>query len=160
MSTPPVPLRSSCVGILSGLRMSVVTHSIRGIARTIILTYNLVELQGESDMKGTYLKFYVHENRKHHHRPIYEWLLEQAKQVGIHGASAFRAIAGFGRHGVLHEQQFFELAGDLTVEVVFAITDEEADRLLKIICDEQLSLFYVRMPVECGTTSGIGLSKV
>ena len=73
--------------------------------------------------------------------------------MGIHGASAFKAIAGFGRHGVLHEQHFFELAGDLTVEVVLAITDEEADRLLAKIRDEQLTLFYVRMPIECGITN-------
>ena len=105
-------------------------------------------------MKGTYLKFYVHENRKHHHLLVYEWLLEQAKKIGIHGASAFKAIAGFGRHGVLHEQHFFELAGDLPVEVVFVISEEEADRLLALIRAEKLSLFYVRMPVEYGVTNG------
>ena len=105
-------------------------------------------------MKGTYLKFYVHENRKHHHLLVYEWLLEQAKKIGVHGASAFKAIAGFGRHGVLHEQHFFELAGDLPVEVVFVISEEEADRLLALIRAEKLSLFYVRMPVEYGVTNG------
>ena len=105
-------------------------------------------------MKGTYLKFYVHENRKHRHLLVYEWLLEQAKKIGIHGASAFKAIAGFGRHGVLHEQHFFELAGDLPVEVVFVISEEEADRLLALIRAEKLSLFYVRMPVEYGVTNG------
>jgi len=105
-------------------------------------------------MKGTYLKFYVHENRKHRHLLVYEWLLEQAKKIGIHGASAFKAIAGFGRHGVMHEQHFFELAGDLPVEVVFVISEEEADRLLALIRAEKLSLFYVRMPVEYGVTNG------
>ena len=105
-------------------------------------------------MKGTYLKFYVHENRKHHHRLVYEWLLEQAKKIGIHGASAFKAIAGFGRHGVLHEQHFFELAGDLPVEVVFVISEEEADRLLALIRAEKLSLFYVRIPIDYGVTNG------
>ncbi|HEX5865704.1 MAG TPA: DUF190 domain-containing protein, partial [Casimicrobiaceae bacterium] len=54
-------------------------------------------------MKGTLLRFYVHENRTHHHIALFEWLLEQAKRMGIHGGSAFRAIAGFGRHGILHE---------------------------------------------------------
>jgi Uncharacterized conserved protein len=48
-----------------------------------------------------------------------EWLLEQAKQHGLGGGSVFRAIAGFGRHGVLHEEQFFELADDLPVKVEF-----------------------------------------
>jgi PII-like signaling protein len=101
-------------------------------------------------MRGTYLKFYMHENRRHAHVLLYEWLLERAKTLGIHGGSAFRAIAGFGRHGILHEEHFFELAGDLTVEVVFAVADEEADRLLDLIRRENIPLFYIRMPVEYG----------
>jgi PII-like signaling protein len=84
-------------------------------------------------MKGCYLKFYVHEFRKHQGVPLYEWLLEQAKEMGIHGGSAFRAVAGFGRHGLLQEERFFELAGDLTVEVVFALDEAEARHLLDLI---------------------------
>ena len=85
-------------------------------------------------MNGTLLRFYVHENRKHHHIALYEWLLEQAKAMGIHGGSAFRAIAGYGRHGVLHEEHFFELAADMTVEVEFVVTDDEAEKLLDRFC--------------------------
>jgi PII-like signaling protein len=101
-------------------------------------------------MKGTLLRFYVHEGRKHHHIPVYEWLLEQAKKIGIHGGSAFRAIAGFGRHGILHEEHFFELAGDLTVEIDFAVSDAEADQLIALIKRENIRLFYARIPVEFG----------
>lgn len=101
-------------------------------------------------MKGTYLKFYLHENRKHGNILLYEWLLERAKKLGIHGGSAFRAIAGYGRHGILHEQHFFELAGDLTVLVEFIITDEEAEHLLKLVDEEKIRVFYLRMPVEFG----------
>jgi len=107
-------------------------------------------------MMGTYLKFYVHENRKHDHKLVYQWLLDQAKELGIQGASAYKAIAGFGRHGEMHEDYFFELAGDMPVEVVFAISDEEADQLLAKIRGEHLSLFYIRTPVEYGVTNGEG----
>ena len=105
-------------------------------------------------MKGTLLRFYVHENRRHRHLLLYEWLLEQAKQMGIHGGSAFRAIAGFGRHGVLHEERFFELAGDLTVEIDFAVSDDEAQRLIERLRAERISIFYVRTPMEYGTVDG------
>jgi uncharacterized protein len=105
-------------------------------------------------MQGTCLKFYMHENRNHHHTLAYEWLLEQAKKLGIHGGSAFKAIAGYGRHGVLHENHFFELAGDLPVEVVFMVSEEEAERLLEMIRNEGLTLFYVRMPAEFGVING------
>jgi PII-like signaling protein len=105
-------------------------------------------------MNGTYLKFYVQEKRRLHGILAYEWILEKAKKIGIHGGSAFRAIAGYGRHGVLHEDHFFELAGDLPVEVGFAVTDEEADRLLQLIRDEKVSMFYVRIPVEFDVING------
>jgi PII-like signaling protein len=101
-------------------------------------------------MRGTFLRFYVRENTKHHHRLLYEWLLEHAKSLGVHGGSAFRAIAGFGRHGVLHEQHFLELAGDLTIEVEFVMTDEQADHLLESLGKESLNLVYSRMPAEFG----------
>jgi PII-like signaling protein len=99
-------------------------------------------------MKGTYLKFYVQEKRRLHGVLAHEWILEQAKKIGIHGGSAFRAIAGFGRHGVMHEDHFFELAGDLPVEVGFAVPDEDAERLLQLIRDEKVSIFCVRLPIE------------
>lgn len=106
-------------------------------------------------MKGTCLRFYMQENRRLHGVLGYEWLLEKAKSVGIHGGSAFRAIAGFGRHGVLHEDRFFELAGELPVEVVFAVTDVEADRLMQILQHENVMLFYSRSPVEFGILNGM-----
>jgi PII-like signaling protein len=104
-------------------------------------------------MKGTCLKFYVQEKRKHRHILLYEWLLERARQMGIHGGSAFRAIAGFGRHGEMHEAHFFELEGDLPVEVVFMVTNEEADRLLSLIREEKLTLFVAKFAVDYETLS-------
>ena len=102
-------------------------------------------------MNGTLLRFYVHENRKHQRILLYEWLLEQARAMGIHGGSAFRAIAGYGRHGVMHEEHFFELAGDLPVQVDFAVSDDEAQRLIALLAREGVDIFYVRMPIEFGT---------
>jgi uncharacterized protein len=105
-------------------------------------------------MNGTLLRFYIHENRLHRHIALYEWLLEQAKGLGIHGGSAFRAIAGFGRHGILHEEHFFELAGDTTIVVEFVVTDDEAARLLDLLRSERVSVFYARVPAEFGAIEG------
>ncbi len=105
-------------------------------------------------MQNCFLKFYVAENRRHHHKLIYEWLLEEAQQFGLNGGSAFRALAGFGRHGRLREEHFFELAGDLPVEVGFVVTPDEADRFLAHLAQEKLNLFYLRVPVEAGFTNG------
>ncbi|HEV2219801.1 MAG TPA: DUF190 domain-containing protein, partial [Casimicrobiaceae bacterium] len=105
-------------------------------------------------MKGTLLRFYVQESRKHRHILLYAWLLERAKDLGIHGGSAFRAIAGFGRHGVMREEHFFELAGDLTVQVDFAVSDDDAQRLIDLVTAEHVGILYMRAPVEFGVTDG------
>ena len=106
-------------------------------------------------MSGTLLRFYIHENRTHQHVALFEWLLEQAKKMGIHGGSAFRAIAGFGRHGILHEEHFFELAADMTIEVEFVVTDEEAERLLTLLRNERISIFLARCPRTSDTTGTV-----
>jgi len=105
-------------------------------------------------MRGTALRFYMHENRRHHGLLLYEWLLEKAKASGIHGGSAFRAIAGYGRHGLLHEQHFFELAGDVPVVVELIVTEEEARHLLELLGREKVHAFYSRAEVEFGTLNG------
>jgi PII-like signaling protein len=107
-------------------------------------------------MKGVLLRFYVHENRKHGHILLYEWLLEAARKAGIHGGSAFRAIAGYGRHGVLHEEHFFELAGDLTVEIDFAVSETDANALLDLIERNGIDIFYVKIPIEFGSVRPAG----
>jgi uncharacterized protein len=101
-------------------------------------------------MNGTYLRFYMHQNAKHGHQLLFEWLLQHAKKMGVLGGSAFRAFEGFGRHGVLHCERFFELASEITVEVEFILTDEMADRLLESLQHENVSVVYARLPAEFG----------
>ncbi len=103
---------------------------------------------------GVYLRFFMLENRRHHGKLVYEWLLEKAGSLGIQGGSAFRAIAGFGRHGVMHEQGFFELAGNLTVRVDFIVDRNDADRLRTMVQTEGLDLFYAELPAEFGVLGG------
>jgi len=96
------------------------------------------------------LSFYTSEKQHHAGRPLYEWLLEEAKSLGVHGGSAFRAIAGYGRHGHIHEETFFELAGELAVKIEFVIDDDLAGKLLEKIRSEDIKVFYVKQSVEAG----------
>jgi PII-like signaling protein len=101
-------------------------------------------------MKGIFLRFYMHENQKHRHALLYQWLLDQAKNLGIHGGTVFRAVAGFGHHGTLHFQHFYELAGDLTMQIDFVVSEKEATDLIDLIKREKLRVFYMKVPVEFG----------
>jgi uncharacterized protein len=104
----------------------------------------------ELQMQGCFLRFYVHEGQRHRHRLVWEWLLEQANALGIRGGSAFRAMAGFGRHHVLHESTFFELAGTLTIEVEFIVSDAEAKTLIERVESQGIRLFYASVPARFG----------
>jgi uncharacterized protein len=101
-------------------------------------------------MQRTSLRFYVTERQKHDGKLVYEWLLERAKALHVPGGTALRAIAGYGRHGVLHEETFLELAGDLPVEIEFIVDDAQAEALIALLRAEKLSLYYVQMTVEAG----------
>ncbi|HEX4268226.1 MAG TPA: DUF190 domain-containing protein [Steroidobacteraceae bacterium] len=101
-------------------------------------------------MQGSLFRFYVREDHRHHGRPIWEWLLEEGNKLGIRGGSAFKAMAGFGRHHMLHEARFCELAGTLTVEVEFIVTQEEAQKLLELLHREKARLFYAYTPALFG----------
>lgn len=101
-------------------------------------------------MNAVALRFYVHQTRRHHkHKSLlFEWLLERAKGMGIHGGSAFLAVAGFGRHGVIHEQRFFELPEALPVMVEFIISEAEADKLVAMAQAEKIHMICTRTPTE------------
>jgi uncharacterized protein len=71
---------------------------------------------------------------------------------GNRGGAASREIAGYGRQDRLHEHSFFELAGDLPVEVAFAMTEEDCQKFLDLLAAETLSLFYIKSPCEFGRT--------
>lgn len=101
-------------------------------------------------MQNVYLKFYATEKQRHNGTLLHEWLLEEARKLGVPGGSVFRAIAGFGRHGRLHDESFFELAGELPVQVEFVLDAVLADRFLEALRTHKVNLFYVRYMVESG----------
>ena len=103
-------------------------------------------------MERVCIRFYATESQRHDGKLVHEWLLERAKAMGVPGGTALRAIAGYGRHGILHEETFFELAGDVPVEIEFITDAAQADALLELLKTEKVRLFYIRMPVDSGVT--------
>lgn len=100
--------------------------------------------------KGVLLRIFVLEGQRHHGQLLYDWLLRSARTMGISGGAAFREIAGYGRNERLHQHSFFELAGDLPVELLFAMTDADCKNFLDLLAREKLSLFYINSPCEFG----------
>jgi PII-like signaling protein len=104
----------------------------------------------ETAIEGLQLCFYAHVRARHDGMLLSEWLLDQARRQGIGGGSVFRATAGFGRHGVLHEEAFFELADNLPVKVEFLLRAEQADALLARVREEGVDVVYATSAIRFG----------
>ena len=102
-------------------------------------------------MNAICLRVFLSEASRHHGKLTYEWLLDEAQKLGVSGGSAFRALAGFGRHG-RHDIGFFELAGELPVVVEFLVESAMADQLLEAVSEAGLKLVYAKLPAEIGIT--------
>jgi PII-like signaling protein len=104
----------------------------------------------EPTIEGVQLCFYAHVRARHDGVLLSEWLLQQARQLGIGGGSVFRATAGYGRHGVLHEEAFFELAADLPVKVEFLLRTEQAEAFLARVREEAVDVVYATSAIRFG----------
>lgn len=105
--------------------------------------------------EGIYLKLYVPEQLRVHSILFYEWILNQAKAIGISGGSASRSIAAYGRHGHLQEEHFFELAGELPIIIEFFATSKAVDELLALLATQKHSVFYIKCSAQSGQTKSI-----
>lgn len=82
--------------------------------------------------KGTAKKvtIYVNEDTQHHLGPLYEAILTFLLHKGVAGATATRAMAGFGAHHVMHTGKIEVLAEHLPVRIEFLETAAKVDELL------------------------------
>lgn len=100
-------------------------------------------------MNGYQLTFYTEQNRRHGHHTITEWLLHEAKHLGIHGATVISCAEGTGHAGAHHAAHMLRL-DDQPVQIILAVTEDEADRLLGVVKAEHVHVFYTRSPIEFG----------
>ena len=102
-------------------------------------------------MHGFQLTFFTQQDRTHDGQPLGDWLVSEARRLGIGGATLVLAAEGFGHHRRIHATRFFELA-DQPVEVTMAVTAEESTRVFDRLRQERIKIFYVKTPIEFGTT--------
>jgi PII-like signaling protein len=101
-------------------------------------------------MQGFQITFFTQQDHRHKGKPVADWLVHLAQELGLRGATLIAGGEGFGQRGRIHSARFFELA-DQPQEVLMAATAEEADRLFDRLKTEGVKLFYVKTPVEFGT---------
>lgn len=66
------------------------------------------------------LRIFIGESDKYEGRPLYEVLVEEARERGLAGATVLRGTLGFGAHSRIHTAKILRLSEDLpmVVEIV------------------------------------------
>ena len=87
--------------------------------------------------KGTAKKvtIYLNEDTQHHLGPLYESILTFLMHKGVAGATATRAMAGFGAHHVMHTPKIEVLSQHLPIRIEFIESAQKVDDLLPTLYD-------------------------
>jgi hypothetical protein len=80
--------------------------------------------------KATLLRIFVGESDRHHHRPVYEVIVEKAREAHLAGATVLRGPMGFGRSSRLHTSKILELSSDMSIIVEIVDKSEKVSAFL------------------------------
>ncbi len=108
-------------------------------------------------MNGYQLTFYTEQNRRHGHQTVWEWLLHEAQQLGVRGATVIDCAQGTGHAGAHHAPHLLRLA-DQPMQIILAVSPDECERLLELVKTANVSVFYTRTPAEFGVLGDDGKS--
>lgn len=82
--------------------------------------------------EGYLLRIFIGESDKVDGKPLYEWLVTQAKARGLAGATVLRGMMGFGAHSkVIHTFKIERLSEDLPIVVEIVDGREKIEEFLK-----------------------------
>jgi PII-like signaling protein len=84
---------------------------------------------------GQLLRVIVGESDRHEGRPLYEAIVLKARELGLAGATATRAMMGFGASSHLHTAKVLRLSLDLPVTIEIVDRPENIARLLPFLDD-------------------------
>lgn len=85
--------------------------------------------------EGCLLRVFVGESDRHSGRPLYEWIVLEARRQGLAGATVLRGMMGFGAHSRLHTFKVERLSLDLPIVVEIVDARDKIDAFLASIDD-------------------------
>ncbi len=98
--------------------------------------------------QGKLLRIFVGEQDTHQGKPLYQWLVEEARSQGLAGATVLRGMEGYGAHSRLHTAKVLRLSIDLPVVIEIVDTEEKIEAFLPIVDDAILEGLATVEPVE------------
>lgn len=85
--------------------------------------------------QGQLLRIFIGERNRYEGRPLYEWLVIEAKRMGLAGATVLRGVMGFGANSRIHTSKILRLSEDLPIIVEIVDTHEKLTQFLNRIDD-------------------------
>ena len=82
---------------------------------------------------GHLLRIFVSESDRRDGVPLYEWLVRQAREHGLAGATVLRGLEGFGAHSRLHTAKILRLSSDLPIVIEIVDTRERIESFIPIV---------------------------
>ena len=83
--------------------------------------------------EGQLLRIFIGESNKHEGKPLYEWLVIKAKEMGLAGATVLRGIMGYGANSRIHTSKILRLSLDLPIVVELVDTPDKIQQFLESI---------------------------
>jgi len=83
--------------------------------------------------QGELVRIFIGESDRHEGKPLYEWIVQKARQMGMAGATVVRGIEGFGAHSRMHTAKILALSLDLPIVIELVDTPEKIDRFVDSI---------------------------
>src|SRR5210317_1454282 len=80
--------------------------------------------------EGQLLRIFIGESDKYERQPLYEWIVHQAREFGLAGATVLRGLEGFGAHSRVHTAKILRLASDLPIVIEIVDTIERIEAFM------------------------------
>lgn len=99
--------------------------------------YPHINQSTETEMKlegtGKLLRIFIGEDDHLDQRPLYEVLVNRAKEFGMAGATVIRGVESYGAGSRIHTAKLLRLSADLPVVIEIVDTEEKIDSFLPIV---------------------------
>ena len=88
--------------------------------------------------EGYLLRIFIGESDRHNGKPLYEWLVLQAREHGLAGATVLRGVMGFGANTrVIHTFKIERLSEDMPMVVEIVDAKDKLEKFIEEI-DEHI----------------------
>ncbi len=85
-----------------------------------------MKLEGD----GVLVRIFIGDSDRWEGMPLYEAVVQRAREKGLAGATVFRGFEGFGAHSLVHSTRILRLSEDLPIVIEIVDRKDKVDAFL------------------------------